>query len=154
MQRKEASLVAQLAKNLPAMQETPVWFLGGEDPLEKGSATHSNILGFLWWLSWLRIGLHCRRAGFDPWVGKIPWRMERLPTPVCRSEMKRVAQSCPTLCDPVDSSLPASSVHGIFQARVLEWVAISPVCREENKIYSYTSFCTLQNALVRLLYFS
>ena len=36
-----------------------------------------------------------------------------------------VAQSCPTLCDPTDCSLPGSSVHGIFQARVLEWVAIS-----------------------------
>ena len=36
-----------------------------------------------------------------------------------------VAQSCPTLCDPMDCSLPGSSVHGIFQARVLEWVAIS-----------------------------
>ena len=34
-----------------------------------------------------------------------------------------VAQSCPTLCDPVDCSLPGSSVHGIFQARVLEWGA-------------------------------
>ena len=34
-------------------------------------------------------------------------------------------QSCPTLCDPRDSSLPGSSVHGIVQARVLEWVAIS-----------------------------
>ena len=36
-----------------------------------------------------------------------------------------VAQSCPTLCNPMDCSLPGSSVHGIFQARVLEWVAIS-----------------------------
>ena len=36
-----------------------------------------------------------------------------------------VAQSCPTLCDPMDYSLPGSSVHGIFQARILEWVAIS-----------------------------
>ena len=35
------------------------------------------------------------------------------------------AQSCPTLCDPMDCSLPGFSVHGIFQARVLEWVAIS-----------------------------
>ena len=34
-------------------------------------------------------------------------------------------QSCPTLCDPMDCSLPGSSVHGIFQARVLEWVAIA-----------------------------
>ena len=36
-----------------------------------------------------------------------------------------VAQSCPTLCNPKDCSPPGSSVHGIFQARVLEWVAIS-----------------------------
>ena len=36
-----------------------------------------------------------------------------------------VVQSCPTLCDPVDCSLPDSSVHGILQARILDWVAIS-----------------------------
>ena len=36
-----------------------------------------------------------------------------------------VAQSCPTLRDPMDGSLPGSSVHGIFQARVLEWGAIA-----------------------------
>ena len=36
-----------------------------------------------------------------------------------------VAQSCPTLCDPMDCNPPGSSVHGIFQARVLEWIAIS-----------------------------
>ena len=36
-----------------------------------------------------------------------------------------VTQLCPTLCDPMDCNLPGSSVHGIFQARVLEWVAIS-----------------------------
>ena len=38
------SLVAQQVKNLPAMQETWVWSLGWEDPLEKGKATHSSIL--------------------------------------------------------------------------------------------------------------
>ena len=43
---------------------------------------------------------------------------------VCESESE-VAQSCPTLSDLMDCSLPGSSVHGIFQARVLEWVAIS-----------------------------
>ena len=37
----------------------------------------------------------------------------------------QVTQSCPTLSDPMDCSLPGSSVHGIFQARVLEWVAIA-----------------------------
>ena len=36
-----------------------------------------------------------------------------------------VAQSCPTLCDPMDCSLPGSSIHGILQARILEWIAIS-----------------------------
>ena len=36
-----------------------------------------------------------------------------------------VAQSCPTLCDPMDCSLLGSSIHGIFQARVLEWDAIA-----------------------------
>ena len=36
-----------------------------------------------------------------------------------------VAQLCPTLSDPMDCNLPGSSVHGIFQARVLEWGAIA-----------------------------
>ena len=49
---KWASLVAQLVKYLPAMQETLVQFLGQEDPLGKGWATHSSILGLPWWLSW------------------------------------------------------------------------------------------------------
>ena len=48
----QASLEAQLVKNPPAVQETPVRSLGREDPLEKGSATHSSILGLPWWLSW------------------------------------------------------------------------------------------------------
>ena len=47
-----ASLVAQLVKNLPAMQENPVRFLGQKDPLEKGYATHSSIRGLPWWLRW------------------------------------------------------------------------------------------------------
>ena len=45
-----ASLAAQMVKNLPAMQETQVWFLGWEDPLEKGMATHSSILA--WRITW------------------------------------------------------------------------------------------------------
>ena len=39
--------------------------------------------------------------------------------------VNKVTQSCSTLCDPMDCSLPGSSVHGIFQAIVLEWIAIS-----------------------------
>ena len=46
-----------------------------------------------------------------------------------------VAQSCPTLSDPMDCSLPGSSVHGIFQARVPEWgaIAFSEVLTEATK---------------------
>ena len=50
--RPWASLIAQLEKNLPAMQETPVQFQGQEDLLEKGQATHHSILGLPLWLSW------------------------------------------------------------------------------------------------------
>ena len=45
-----ATLVAQMVKNPPAMQETQVWSLGQEDPLEKGMATHSSIL--IWRIPW------------------------------------------------------------------------------------------------------
>ena len=47
-----ASLIAQLVKNTPAMQETLVRFLGWEDLLEKEMATHSSVLGLPLWLSW------------------------------------------------------------------------------------------------------
>ena len=50
------------------------------------------------------------------------WSGLPFPSPMHESE---VTQSCPTLSDPTDCSLPGSSVHGIFQARVLEWVAIA-----------------------------
>ena len=45
------------------------------------------------------------------------------------SIVSEVAQLCQTLCDPTDCSLPGSSVHGIFQARALEWVAILRDCK-------------------------
>ena len=48
--RSQASLVAQIVKNLPAMQEMWVQSLGQEDPLEKGVATHSSILD--WRIPW------------------------------------------------------------------------------------------------------
>ena len=54
---------------------------GSGRSLEKRWVTHSNICGLPWWLSWERICLQC---GCNPWVGKIPWRRERLPTPVFR----------------------------------------------------------------------
>ena len=47
-----------------------------------------------------------------------------------------VAQSCPTLSDPMDCSPPGSSVHGIFQARVLKWVAIA-FSDKKSLVYLY-----------------
>ena len=46
-----------------------------------------------------------------------------------------VAQSCPALSDPMDCSLPGSSVHGIFQARVLEWGAIAFSDASEGQVF-------------------
>ena len=46
------------------------------------------------------------------------------PTGVLPEETVIVTQSCPTLCNPMDCSPPGSSVHGILQARILEWIAI------------------------------
>ena len=58
------------------------------------------------------------------------------------SEEVLVAQSCPTLCDPMDCSPPGSSVHEIFQARILEWVAIS-FCRGFSQLRDRTQVsCT------------
>ena len=48
-----ASLLAQMVKNLPAVQETRVWFLGWWDPLEKGMTTHSSVLA--WEISWTEV---------------------------------------------------------------------------------------------------
>ena len=50
LQYSWASLVAQMVRNLPAMQETWVWSMGWEDPLEEDMATHSSILA--WWIPW------------------------------------------------------------------------------------------------------
>ena len=48
-----------------------------------------------------------------------------------------VAQSCPTLSDPMDCSLPGSSTHGIFQARVLEWGAIAYSAKQPSVNHIY-----------------
>ena len=56
-----------------------------------------------------------------------------------------VAQSCPTLCDPMDCNLPGSSVHGILQARILEWGAI---CMHRYKYIDKASYAIKYDILV------
>ena len=62
--------------------------------------------------------------------------------------------SCPTLCGPMDCSLPDSSVHGIFQAGILEWVAIS-YCRGPSQLGGGTPIscvsCTGRQILYRCI---
>ena len=57
-----------------------------------------------------------------------------------------VAQSCPTLCDPVDCSPPGSSVPGILQARILEWVAI-PFSRGSSQSRDWTQISCIAGSL-------
>ena len=61
------------------MQETPVRFLGREDPLEKGMATHSSILGLPLWLSWYRIHLNAGDLGLISGLGRSPGEWKGYP---------------------------------------------------------------------------
>ena len=73
----KASLVTQTAKNLPAIPETQVWFLGWEDPLEKGMATHSSITA--WKISCIFHGkIPYSLASYSPWGCKELDTTERL----------------------------------------------------------------------------
>ena len=56
---------------------------------------------------------------------------------------REVAQSCPTLSDPMDYSLPGSSIHGIFQAKVLEWGAIAFSAGFAETTIIQRNICTL-----------
>ena len=63
---------------------------------------------------------------------------------VAKQSESEVAQPCPTLYNSMDGSLPGSAIHGIFQARILEWLAM-PFCRESSQprdqtCISYVSF--------------
>ena len=59
------------------------------------------------------------------WLVTAPMKLKDIYFLEEKLSCSEVTQSCPTLCDPMDCSLPGSSVHGIFQARILEWVAIA-----------------------------
>ena len=60
------------------------------------------------------------------------WSGLPFPSPMHKSESEG-AQLCPTPSDPMDCSLPGSSDHGIFQPRVLEWVAIAFSCKVDSQ---------------------
>ena len=61
-----------------------------------------------------------------------------------------VAQSCPTLSDPMDCSLPGFSVHGIFQARMPEWVAIALGAAKKESCVPLST-CSITAKKIRIL---
>ena len=94
----------------------------GKMPLIKFIPKQWNFIAFLW-NTLSKLILDFRHSNYYNWntckgINAIFSSEKSL------SKVSKVAQSCPTLCDPSDCSLPGFS-HGIFQARVLEWVAIS-----------------------------
>ena len=105
-------LGGSVVKNPPANAYVGSIPGSGRSPGE-GNGTHSSILA--WEIPWTE------EPGGLQSVGSQRVR-HNLVTEKSESE---VAQLCPTLCDPMDCSLPGSSVHGVSQAIVLEWIAIS-----------------------------
>ena len=71
-----ATLIAQLVKNPPAMQDTPVRFLGWEDPLEKGKATHSSIQAWRIPRSWTQLSDFHFTWSYLVFTGPV-WNMEK-----------------------------------------------------------------------------
>ena len=90
-----------LAWRLPWTQEMYIQFLGWEDPLEKEMATHSSIL-----------------AWRTPWAEELTW-----PQGFAKSQTR--LSNFHFHCTPMDCSPPGYSVHGVLQARILEWVVTS-----------------------------
>ena len=85
------------------------------------------------WLSWWRICLQCRRPGFNPWVGKIPWRRERLPTPVVwHGEFKKSDTT-----ERLSLSLSSSSGSSRFRNQThVSWV-LTPTLQADSSLLSY-----------------
>ena len=95
--------------------------------------------------------LHTITNTFENIYCKNSWKLILLNeenTMKCESESE-VAQSSPILCDPMDFSLPGSSVHGIFQAVVLEWIAIS-FSRESSLLRDQTQVSCIAGRLLTI----
>ena len=95
---------------------------------------------------------HFRGASLQSVTWGCPVRLDSLPTPYleeggcapCGTSVLLVSQPCATLCDPVDCSPTGSSVHGILQARIPEWVAVSLArvsCQPRDQNHNSCSFC-------------
>ena len=150
--------------------------------LEKRKALSLIVPHFLYlvdviWFSWCSL-VYCPFSN-SLWVRKL-WKFVRLkhratkkcegahgaensPIPLASSVLNlrlnlpgghaKSLQFCPTPCDPMDCSLPGSSVHGIFQPRILEWVAM-PSSRGSFRPRGQTCVCYVSCIGTQLLYHS
>ena len=134
-------------KNPPPMQETWVWSMAWEDPLEKGMATHSTIPA--WRISWTEEpgrlqSMVWQRVGHDWATFTFTHLFLRCSLPLTRCTYSLTftkgnsfiiiclatyvhaesLQSCLTLCDPMDCTLQVPPSMGFSEARILEWTAI------------------------------
>ena len=125
-----ASPVAQMVKSSPAMQETWVWSLSWEDPQEKETATHSNILAWksfmdraAWWAT-----VHGVAESWTHWSTK--HKSIKKPPVQQNCSWDRFKVGIEVNCNCISHSVvsdclwphPGSSVHRILQASILEWV--------------------------------
>ena len=99
------SLVVQMVKNLPAMQETWVWFLGREDPLEEEMATHSSNLAWEipWTVGWQKVG--------HDWATSLSLSLS------CIEEGNGNPLQCSCLENPRDGGAWWAAVHGVAEVR-------------------------------------
>ena len=88
-------------------------------PIFEHLMAFTRIKGTIWYTSLFQCQWGKYLLIYHSFIGQ---SVKNLPA---MQKWSEVAQPCPTLCDPMDCSLPGSSVHEIFQARVLEWGAIS-----------------------------
>ena len=87
----------------------------------------SQSLFIFIWLEFISLLLH---LNFDLWLNNLSYAQVIFSSIIVALSLSRVW----LFCDPMDCSVPGSSVHGIFQARILEWVAISSWPRDQTRV--------------------
>ena len=130
-----ASLVAQLVKNLPAMQETPIRFLGQEIHWRRERLPTPLFFGLPWWLRRWRIHKQCERPGFDPGLERSPGEEKGYPLQYSGLE------------NSIDRGAWQAIAHGVAKSRT--WLSdfhfsLSPIYRWEP----WTNSLSLQKILI------